>query len=74
MFLSVRVSDLNAAVAFYGSHPSPDDAVFIEAPLMIHHGALDERVNAGWPDFEAALKEAGCEFEEFMYANAKLPP
>jgi len=70
MFLAVRVSDLNAAVAFYGSHPSPDDAVFIEAPLMIHHGALDERVNAGWPDFEAALKEAGREFEEFTYADA----
>jgi len=70
MFLAVRVSDLNAAVAFYGRHPSPDDAVFIEAPLMIHHGALDERVNAGWPDFEAALKEADCEFEEFTYADA----
>ena len=70
MFLAVRVSDLNAAVAFYGRHPSSDDAVFIEAPLMIHHGALDERVNAGWPDFEAALKEADCEFEEFMYADA----
>ena len=70
MYLAVRVSDLNAAVAFYGSHPSPDDAVFIEAPLMIHHAALDERVNAGWPDFEAALKEADREFEEFMYADA----
>ena len=70
MFLAVRMSDLNAAVAFYGSHPSPDDAVFIEAPLMIHHGALDKRVNAGWPDFEAALKEADCEFEEFTYADA----
>ncbi len=70
MFLAVRVSDLNAAVAFYGRHPSPDDAVFIEAPLMLHHGELDERINAGWPDFEAALKEANCEFEEFTYADA----
>ncbi|MCH7898305.1 MAG: dienelactone hydrolase family protein [Gammaproteobacteria bacterium] len=70
MYLAVRVSGLNAAVAFYGSHPSPDDAVFIEAPLMIHHAALDERVNAGWPDFEAALKAADCEFEEFMYTDA----
>lgn len=69
MYLAVRVSGLNAAVAFYGSHPSPDDAVFIEAPLMIHHAALDERVNAGWPDFETALKEADCEFEEFMYTD-----
>jgi carboxymethylenebutenolidase len=70
MFLAVRVSDLNAAVAFYGRHPSPDDAVFIEAPLMLHHGELDERINANWPDFEAALKEANCEFEEFTYADA----
>jgi len=69
MYLAVRVSDLSAAVAFYGSHPSPDDAVFIEAPLMIHHGEFDERINAGWPDFEAALKEADCEFEEFTYAD-----
>ncbi len=70
MYLAVRVSGLNAAVAFYGSHPSSDDAIFIEAPLMIHHAALDERVNAGWPDFEAALNEADCEFEEFMYTDA----
>ena len=70
MYLAVRVSGLNAAVAFYGRHPSPDDAVFIETPLMIHHAALDGRVNAGWPDFEAALKAADCEFEEFMYTDA----
>jgi carboxymethylenebutenolidase len=70
MYLAVRISDLAAAVAFYGRHPSPDDAAFIEAPLMLHHGALDERVNAGWPDFEAALKEAGRDFAQYMYEDA----
>ncbi len=70
MYLAVRISNLAAAVAFYGRHPSPDDAVFIDAPLMMHHGALDERINAGWPDFEEALKAADCDFEQFMYADA----
>ncbi len=70
LYLAVRVSNLAAAVAFYGRHPSPDDAVFIEAPLMLHHGALDERVNAGWPDFEEALKAADRDYEQFMYDGA----
>ncbi len=70
MYLAVRVSNLAAAVAFYGRHPSPDDAVFIEAPLMLHHGALDERINAGWPDFEEALKAADRDYEQFMYDGA----
>ncbi len=70
MYLAVRISNLAAAVAFYGRHPSPDDAVFIEAPLMMHHGALDERINAGWPDFEEALKAADRDYEQFMYADA----
>ena len=70
MYLAVRFSDLNAAVAFYGRHPSAEDAVKIEAPLMLHHGELDERVNAGWPDFEKALKAANQDYEQFMYADA----
>ncbi len=70
MYLAVRISNLNAAVAFYGRHPSTEDAARIDAPLMLHHGALDERVNAGWPDFEKALKAADHDYEQFMYADA----
>ena len=70
MYLAVRISNLNAAVAFYGRHPSAEDAARIDAPLMLHHGALDERVNAGWPDFEKALKAADQDYEQFMYADA----
>lgn len=70
MYLAVRISSLAAAVAFYGRHPVAEDAPKIRAPLMIHHGALDERVNAGWPDFERALQAAGSTYEQFMYADA----
>ena len=70
MYLAVRISSLAAAVAFYGRHPVAADAPKIRAPLMIHHGALDERVNAGWPDFEQALQAAGSTYEQFMYADA----
>ena len=70
MYLAVRVPNLNAAVAFYGRHPSADDVSKINAPLMLHHGALDERVNAGWPDFEKALQAADHDYEQFMYADA----
>ena len=70
MYLAVRHADLNAAVAFYGRHPSAEDTAKITAPLMLHHGELDERVNAGWPDFEKALKAADHSYEQFMYADA----
>lgn len=70
MRLAVRIPDLSAAVAFYGRHPSVADAAKIHAPLMLHHGELDERINAGWPAFEKALHEANVHYEEFTYADA----
>lgn len=68
--LALRVPGLTAAVSYYGSKPSPDEAKNIRVPLMFHHGELDERVNAGWPAFEAALLAADVSFEEFTYAGA----
>ena len=70
MALAVRDPELAAAVAFYGRHPAAEDAARIEAPLMIHHGELDERINAGWPDFEEALEDAGAEYVQYMYEEA----
>ena len=68
--LAAGIPDLAAAVAFYGRHPSAEDAARIRAPLMVHHGELDERINAGWPDFEAALEKAGINYKQFTYAGA----
>jgi carboxymethylenebutenolidase len=68
--LAVRVPDLGAAVAFYGRHPSAADTGRIQAPVMLHHGGLDERINAGWPEFEKALQAHGIEYQNFFYADA----
>lgn len=67
MRLAVRLPDLGAAVPFYGRHPDPDEAAAIRAPLMLHHAALDERVNASWPDFEEALKAADRNYVNHHY-------
>jgi len=69
MRLAVRLPDLAAAVAFYGRHPSADEANAIRAPLMLHHAGLDERVNASWPDFEKGLQDAGRNFTNYNYAD-----
>lgn len=70
MRLSINAPRLAAAVAFYGRHPGPEEATDVNAPLMIHHGELDERVNASWPAFQAALTDANKPFEEFTYTDA----
>jgi carboxymethylenebutenolidase len=67
--LAVRVSDLAAAVPFYGSQPAVEDVAKIRAPLLIHHAGLDERINAGWPAYKAALEAAGRDYSEYTYEN-----
>lgn len=68
--LATRMPDLAAAVAFYGAQPSAADAARIKSPMLLHYAALDERTNAGWPAFEAALKAHGVKYQMFMYAGA----
>ena len=70
MRMAVLDSQLGAAVAYYGRHPDPADAPSVKAPLMLHHGELDERVNASWPAFENALKTAGANYLVYEYADA----
>jgi carboxymethylenebutenolidase len=67
--LAVRTPDLAAAVPFYGGQPKAADAAKIKSPMLIHYAGLDERVDAGWPAFEAALKAAGVKYRMFMYAG-----
>ncbi len=70
MRLAIRIPTLAAAVAFYGRHPGADEAATIQAPLMLHHAELDERVNASWPEFEEGLQASGGEFVNYTYADA----
>lgn len=65
--LAVNVPTLNAAVAFYGKQPDAADVPKIKAPLQLHYAGLDERINAGIPAYEEALKKAGTKYELYMY-------
>ena len=69
--LSTRLPDLNAAVSFYGNHPAAGDAVKVKAPLLIHFAGVDERINASWPAYEAALKAAGVRYTAHTYAGTQ---
>ncbi|HEV7968178.1 MAG TPA: YghX family hydrolase [Candidatus Acidoferrales bacterium] len=68
--LAVRMPDLAAAVPFYGMQPTAEEVAKIKAPLLIHYGGLDERVNAGWPAFEAALKANHVTYTAYIYDGA----
>ena len=68
--LAVRLPDLAGAVPFYGAQPAAADVAKIRSPLLIHYAGLDERINAGWPAYEAALKENKVRYEAFIYPNA----
>ena len=64
---AVAYPELKAAVPFYGRQPASEDVPKIKAALLIQYAELDERVNAGWPDYEAALQAAGTEYQAFIY-------
>ncbi len=69
--LAVRIPEvISAAVPFYGRQPAAEDVPKIKASLLLHHGELDQRVNEGWPAYEAALKKAGVKYTAHMYPAA----
>jgi carboxymethylenebutenolidase len=67
--VAVLSPDLKAAVAYYGVQPRAADVPKIKAPLLLHYAGLDERVNAGIPAFETALKANHKTYEIFVYPN-----
>ena len=67
--LAVRLPNLGAGVPFYGSQPAAEDVPRIEAPLMIQYAGLDERINAGWPAFDEALRANNKTYSMHMYGG-----
>jgi carboxymethylenebutenolidase len=65
--LAVNVADLKAAVAFYGRQPKAEDVPKIKAAVQLHYGGLDERINAGIPAYEEALKANKVAYELYVY-------
>ncbi len=70
-FLATRIPDLAAAVPFYGAQPAAEETAKIKTPLLIHYAGADDRIDAGWPAFEAALKANGVKYEAFIYPGVQ---
>jgi carboxymethylenebutenolidase len=69
--LAVRLPEvIVAAVPFYGRQPAADDVPKIKASLLLHYAELDQRVNAGWPAYEQALKAADVRYSAHIYQGA----
>jgi len=69
--LATRVADLAAAVPFYGSPPPAAEVAKIKAPLLIHNADNDQRINAGWPAYEAALKASNVTYAMHRYPGTQ---
>ena len=67
--LAVAYPELSASVPFYGRQPSTDDVPKIQAPLLLHYAELDTRINGGWPEYEAALKEHDKTYTAHIYPD-----
>ena len=65
--MAVRIQNLSAAAPFYGGQPRAEDVPKINAPLLLHYAGKDERINAGWPAYEAALKANNKKYQVYFY-------
>lgn len=70
-YLATVLPDLDAAVPFYGQQAPAADAKKIKAPLMIHDAEKDERILAGWPAYEEALKANKVNYQHFIYPGTQ---
>lgn len=69
--LAVNSPALLAAVAYYGMQPAAADVPKIKAQLLLHYAGLDTRINAGIPEYEAALKSAGVKYQLYIYEGVQ---
>jgi carboxymethylenebutenolidase len=70
-YLATQLPDLAAAVPFYGMQPPAADVARIRAPLLIHDAGKDERILAGWPAYEAALKANRVDYQHVVYPGVE---
>lgn len=68
--LAVADPSLDAAVIYYGKSPDPAQVPDIAAPLLLHYGEQDDRINATVPEFQKALEQHGKRFSLHMYKGA----
>jgi carboxymethylenebutenolidase len=69
--LAVNVPELKAAVAFYGRQAEVAEVPKIKASLLLHYAGMDDRINAGIPAYEEALKKSNINYELYLYEGAQ---
>jgi carboxymethylenebutenolidase len=69
--LAYRVPEIKAAAPYYGNQPPAAEVPKIKAELVIHYAETDERINAGWPAYETALKAAGVKYAAHFYPGTQ---
>jgi carboxymethylenebutenolidase len=67
--MATASADLVAGVAYYGAQPPAEKVPAIKAALLLHYAGLDQRINAGIPSYEAALKASGKRFTIKIYPD-----
>ena len=70
-FLATQLPDLAAAVPFYGAQPKAEEVAKIKAPMLIHYAGNDDRIDAGIPAFETALKASKVKYQLFKYEGTQ---
>lgn len=68
--LAAAGTSLAASVPYYGRQLPAEQVPHITAPLCLHYAGLDQRINAGIADYEAALNANNKTYEVYMYDNA----
>ena len=68
---AVAYPELAAAVPFYGRQARPEEVPAIKAPLLLQFAQEDARINATWPEYEAALKAHGKTYEAYLYPGTQ---
>ena len=62
---------VDAAVAYYGRQLSAEDTKRLRVPILLHYAGTDERINAGIPDFKAALDAQRAVYSINMYPGTE---
>jgi carboxymethylenebutenolidase len=70
-FLATQLPNLDAAAPFYGSPPPLEEVAKIKAELLVVLAANDERINAAWPAYDSALKQAGVRYSVYQPAGTQ---
>jgi carboxymethylenebutenolidase len=70
-FLATRVPELVAGAPYYGAAAPTADVPKIKCELFVVMAENDERINAQWPAYEAALKAAGTKYTAKFYPGTQ---